>query len=92
MENTMNGNGTDSSVNEDLSVPGSPIDRLKEISSWVSSVLDLGELLEHIINAATATMKAKAMAQRLQPSMMRSRVRRAPILRSMKLLGTSNRL
>ena len=41
-------------------IKDSPIDRLKEISTWVSSVLDLDDLLEHIINAATAMMQAKA--------------------------------
>jgi len=37
-----------------------PIDRLKEISNWVSSVLDLDHLLELIIDSATRMMKAKA--------------------------------
>ena len=41
-------------------IQDSPIDRLKEISTWVSSVLDLDDLLEHIINTATAMMQAKA--------------------------------
>ena len=36
------------------------IDRLKEISTWVSSVLDLDELLELIIDTATRMMQAKA--------------------------------
>jgi Nif-specific regulatory protein len=38
----------------------SPIDRLKEISTWVSSVLDLDQLLELIIDTATQMMQAKA--------------------------------
>ena len=38
----------------------SPIDRLKEISTWVSSVLDLDRLLELIIDTATQMMQAKA--------------------------------
>jgi len=38
----------------------SPIERLKEISTWVSSVLDLDELLELIIDTATRMMQAKA--------------------------------
>ncbi|MBW1721713.1 MAG: sigma 54-interacting transcriptional regulator [Deltaproteobacteria bacterium] len=36
------------------------IDRLKEISAWVSSVLDLDRLLELIIDTATRMMEAKA--------------------------------
>jgi len=36
------------------------IDRLKEISTWVSSVLDLDHLLELIIHTATNMMRAKA--------------------------------
>ncbi|MBN1106501.1 MAG: sigma-54-dependent Fis family transcriptional regulator [Deltaproteobacteria bacterium] len=36
------------------------IDRLKEISTWVSSVLDLDQLLELIIDTATRLMQAKA--------------------------------
>jgi len=36
------------------------IERLKEISSWVSSVLDLDQLLELIIEKATIMMRAKA--------------------------------
>jgi Nif-specific regulatory protein len=43
-----------------LSIPDSPIERLKEISTWVSSVLDLDQLLELVIETATAMMKAKA--------------------------------
>jgi Nif-specific regulatory protein len=38
----------------------SPIDHLKEISTWVASVLDLDDLLEHIINTATRMVQAKA--------------------------------
>lgn len=38
----------------------STIDRLKEISHWVSSVLDLDQLLELIIETATKMMQAKA--------------------------------
>jgi Nif-specific regulatory protein len=37
-----------------------PIDRLKEISTWVSSVLNLEQLLELIIDTATQMMQAKA--------------------------------
>lgn len=36
------------------------IDRLREISHWVSSVLDLDQLLELIIDTATKMMQAKA--------------------------------
>jgi len=42
------------------SIPDSPIDRLREISTWVSSVLDLDEVLELIIEKATRMMQAKA--------------------------------
>ena len=38
----------------------SPIDRLREISTWVSSVQDLDKLLELIIETATRMMDAKA--------------------------------
>jgi len=38
----------------------SPIALLKEISTWVSSILDLDELLELIIDTATRMMNAKA--------------------------------
>ncbi len=41
-------------------IPDSPIDRLREISTWVSSVLDLDEVLELIIEKATRMMQAKA--------------------------------
>jgi len=40
--------------------PYTPIDRLKEISTWVSSVQDLDQLLELIIETATRMMDAKA--------------------------------
>ena len=46
--------------NKRASNHGSPIDHLREISTWVSSVLDLDELLEHIIDTATRMMQAKA--------------------------------
>jgi len=36
------------------------VERLREISNWVSSVLDLDHLLELIIDSATRMMKAKA--------------------------------
>ena len=42
------------------STTGSSIDRLKEISTWVSSVFDLDELLELIIDTATRMVQAKA--------------------------------
>ncbi len=42
------------------SIPESSIDRLREISTWISSVLDLDELLELIIEKATRMMQAKA--------------------------------
>lgn len=46
---------------ENIKQPLAPdIDQLKAISSWVSSVLDLDELLKHIIETATRMMKAKA--------------------------------
>jgi Nif-specific regulatory protein len=41
-------------------VSDSTIDRLREISHWVSSVLDLDNLLELIIDTATKMMQAKA--------------------------------
>jgi Nif-specific regulatory protein len=40
--------------------PELAIDRLREISQWVSSVLDLDHLLELIIDTATRMMQAKA--------------------------------
>ncbi len=39
---------------------GASIDHLKEISTWVSSVQDLDQLLELIIESATRMMDAKA--------------------------------
>lgn len=36
------------------------VDRLQEITTWVSSVLDLDQLLELIINTVTTMMRAKA--------------------------------
>ncbi len=47
-------------MNKKISNPDSPINRIREISTWVSSVLDLDELLEHIIETATRMMQAKA--------------------------------
>ena len=47
-------------MNKASSTPGSSIDRLKEISTWVSSVFDLDELLELIIDTATRMVQAKA--------------------------------
>jgi len=47
-------------MNRRSAIPDSPIDRLKEISTWISSVLDLNELLELIIEKATRMMQAKA--------------------------------
>lgn len=47
-------------MNEGSSTPSSSIDRLKEISTWVSSVFDLDELLELIIDTATRMVQAKA--------------------------------
>ena len=41
-------------------ISDSTIDRLREISHWVSSVLDLDNLLELIIDTATKMMQAKA--------------------------------
>jgi len=49
-----------SNMNEKSSTPGASIDRLKEISTWVSSVFDLDELLELIIDTATRMVQAKA--------------------------------
>ncbi|MBN2125885.1 MAG: sigma 54-interacting transcriptional regulator [Deltaproteobacteria bacterium] len=42
------------------SMPDQTIHRLKEISAWVSSVLDVDHLLELIIETATRMMRAKA--------------------------------
>jgi Nif-specific regulatory protein len=47
-------------LNKKLSIPDLTIDRLKEISQWVASVLDLDQLLELIIDTATRMMQAKA--------------------------------
>ena len=47
-------------MNTTGSHPKSPIEHLKEISSWVSSVQDLDQLLELIIETAVRTMRAKA--------------------------------
>jgi Nif-specific regulatory protein len=47
-------------MNQASSATGSSIDRLKEISTWVSSVFDLDELLELIIDTATRMVQAKA--------------------------------
>ena len=47
-------------MNEKPAPPDSSIDRLKEISTWVSSVFDLDELLELIIDTATRMVEAKA--------------------------------
>jgi Nif-specific regulatory protein len=47
-------------MNARPSISDSPIERLKEISTWVSSVLDLDQLLELIIDTATSLMRAKA--------------------------------
>jgi len=41
-------------------IPDASVERIKEISTWVSSALDLDELLEHIIDTATRMMRAKA--------------------------------
>jgi Nif-specific regulatory protein len=47
-------------MNRRPAMPESSIDRLREISTWISSVLDLDELLELIIEKATRMMEAKA--------------------------------
>ncbi|MFZ7111706.1 MAG: sigma 54-interacting transcriptional regulator [Desulfatiglandales bacterium] len=47
-------------MNTKYNDPESTIERLKEISAWVSSVLDLDRLLERIIYTATRMMHAKA--------------------------------
>ena len=47
-------------MNRRSPIPDSPADRFKEISTWISSVLDLDELLELIIEKATRMMQAKA--------------------------------
>jgi Nif-specific regulatory protein len=48
------------SMNKKPSMPHLTVERLKEISQWVSSVLDLDQLLELIIDTATRMMQAKA--------------------------------
>lgn len=47
-------------MNGKLPVSDTTIERLREISHWVSSVLDLDNLLELIIDTATKMMQAKA--------------------------------
>lgn len=47
-------------MNQKASKPEISIDHLKEISSWVSSVNNLDQLLELIIETATRMMQAKA--------------------------------
>jgi Nif-specific regulatory protein len=47
-------------LEKDLSHLQSPIERLKEISHWVSSVQNLDQLLELIIETATRMMQARA--------------------------------
>lgn len=47
-------------INKKISRSESDINRLKEISTWVASVLDLDELLEKIIETGTEMMQAKA--------------------------------
>lgn len=47
-------------MNTKTSVPNMTIDRLREISAWVSSVLDLDHLLELIIDTGTRMLQAKA--------------------------------
>lgn len=47
-------------MNKKLTAPDYAIDYFKEISTWVSSVLDLDSLLELIIDTATRMMQAKA--------------------------------
>ena len=47
-------------MNQKASNPELSIDHLKEISSWISSVNDLDQLLELIIETATRMMQAKA--------------------------------
>jgi Nif-specific regulatory protein len=50
----------------------SSIDRLREISTWVSSVQDLDRLLELIIETATRMMDAKASSLLLLDATCRS--------------------
>ncbi|MGD8335233.1 MAG: GAF domain-containing protein, partial [Desulfobacterales bacterium] len=47
-------------MDKEIKDAGISIDRLKEISTWVSSVQDLDQLLELIIETATRMMDAKA--------------------------------
>ena len=47
-------------MDNNLKHAGTSIDRMKEISTWVSSVQDLDQLLELIIETATRMMDAKA--------------------------------
>ena len=47
-------------INAKTPIQNSPITCFKEISTWVSSVLDLDRLLELIIDTATEVMQAKA--------------------------------
>jgi Nif-specific regulatory protein len=47
-------------MNSRAMVLDSPIDRLHQISTWISSVQDLDQLLELIIETATKMMQAKA--------------------------------
>ncbi|MGD2099486.1 MAG: GAF domain-containing protein, partial [Desulfobacterales bacterium] len=47
-------------MDKDATAAGISIDRLREISTWVSSVQDLDQLLELIIETATRMMDAKA--------------------------------
>ena len=47
-------------MDNNLKSADTSIDRMKEISTWVSSVQDLDQLLELIIETATRMMDAKA--------------------------------
>ena len=47
-------------MNESSPITESPIACLREITTWVNSVLDLDQLLELIIDTATRMMEAKA--------------------------------
>jgi len=51
---------TDRDIMGKRKLNGSPVARMREISTWISSVLDLDELLELIIDTATRMMEAKA--------------------------------
>ncbi len=59
-------------------VSDSAIDRLREISHWVSSVLDLDKLLELIIDTATKMMQAKASSLLLLDPKTKSFISRSP--------------